>query len=225
MDEAGETLLDLIFQLLPGFLAAWAFYGLTPYRKPSTFERVVQALIFTAIVKVLVLWARESLAWAARYVSFGTWTPDVEFGWSMASALALGVSLAYFTNRDVIHNVLWRIGVTDGSSYPSEWYKTFACQKRFVVLHLKEDRRLYGWPIDWPDHPDEGQFVLTEAEWLVDDVRIPLAVTERIIVPVAAVEMVELMLTAEEERDQFATCAAVADSCSGQHPLTQTSVS
>jgi len=34
-----------IFQMLPGFILAWSFYGLTPHALPTPFEGVVQALI------------------------------------------------------------------------------------------------------------------------------------------------------------------------------------
>ncbi len=48
MELASKELVGIISYLLPGFLAAWIFYGLTAHPKPQPFERVVQALIFTA---------------------------------------------------------------------------------------------------------------------------------------------------------------------------------
>ena len=39
--------------LLPGFVAAAVFYSLTSHPKPSNFERVVQALIFTIVVEAV----------------------------------------------------------------------------------------------------------------------------------------------------------------------------
>lgn len=43
-----------IYQLLPGFVTAWIFYGLTAHPKTSPFERVIQALIFTLFVETIV---------------------------------------------------------------------------------------------------------------------------------------------------------------------------
>lgn len=49
--EISLELLKVIFSLLPGFITAEIIYLLTSYLKPSTFERIVQALILTALVK------------------------------------------------------------------------------------------------------------------------------------------------------------------------------
>ncbi|WP_425032221.1 hypothetical protein [Pelagibius sp.] len=54
MDSINEDIVGLLQYLLPGFLAAWVFYGLTAHQKPSQFERVIQALIFTLIVQAIV---------------------------------------------------------------------------------------------------------------------------------------------------------------------------
>ena len=59
-------------------------------------------------------------------------------------------------------------------------------------LHLKGERRLFGWPFDWPDQADSGHFVIMEPEWVLDDnSRARLHKVERLIVPVKDVEMVE----------------------------------
>ena len=50
MDWASGDIVSVIYYLLPGFVAAWVFYGLTAHPKASPFERVVQALIFTVVV-------------------------------------------------------------------------------------------------------------------------------------------------------------------------------
>ncbi len=70
-DELAKDFVVLLTYLLPGFLAAWVFYGLTSHPKPSQFERVVQALIFTLIIQTLVppcQWVLESIGtvWSIR---------------------------------------------------------------------------------------------------------------------------------------------------------------
>ncbi|MNP20612.1 hypothetical protein D3C76_1131880 [compost metagenome] len=34
------------------------------------------------------------------------------------------------------------------------------------MLHLLDDKRLYGWPIEWPSAPTRGQFVIENPSWL-----------------------------------------------------------
>ena len=42
-----KDVLNLIYALMPGFVAAWIFYGLTAHPQKTPFERTIQALIFT----------------------------------------------------------------------------------------------------------------------------------------------------------------------------------
>ena len=51
-DWANNTIEVLNF-LVPGFVAAAVYFGLTSAPKPNTFERLIQALIFTIIVQAL----------------------------------------------------------------------------------------------------------------------------------------------------------------------------
>ena len=52
MDWANNTI-EVLYFLVPGFIAAAVYYGLTSAAKPNTFERLIQALIFTIIVQAL----------------------------------------------------------------------------------------------------------------------------------------------------------------------------
>ena len=59
MAEFSTDLISIVEQLLPGFLVAWIVYGLTAYSKPAPFERIVQALIFTILVRGTLVPIRE----------------------------------------------------------------------------------------------------------------------------------------------------------------------
>jgi hypothetical protein len=37
---------------------------------------------------------------------------------------------------------------------------------RYIVLHLKDGRRIYGWPQQWPSDSSTGHFELMESRWL-----------------------------------------------------------
>ena len=49
MGELAESTVQLLNYLISGFLTAWIFYSLTPFKINNQFERVIQALIFTLI--------------------------------------------------------------------------------------------------------------------------------------------------------------------------------
>ena len=87
----------------------------------------------------------------------------------MFLAMLLGTILAYFTNNDSIHKLLRKKGFTTRTSHPSEWFYVFSKKVTFTILHLKDGRRLYGWPKEWPIEPGKGQFYMMLPSWILDD--------------------------------------------------------
>ena len=187
---SGEVVGILTF-LLPGFVAAAIFYSLTSYPKPNIFERIIQALIFTSIgqaITILILVLYRTIEENILYVK--NYEPII----SLLISILLGFVAAYISNRDTVHGFLRRIGVTKETSYPSEWYSTFSRHSgSYIVLHLEGERRLYGWPEEWPNSPDDGHFRIAEGEWLVEDKRIPATGVSAVLIPAGKVEMVEFM--------------------------------
>jgi hypothetical protein len=194
-----NDLITLLKFLLPGFVTAQIFYRLTPFPKKSEFEAIVVALIFTIIIQVLVNGLQALMLWIGTFFSIGPWTAEVDLAWSIVLAVGLGLFFAYFMNNDKIHGLLRRWRITHQTSYPSEWFGTFVENPTYIVLHLKDQRRLYGWPREWPGSPKDGHFVIEDAEWLLDapdssgKTSIPLAGDKYILIDVASVEFVELM--------------------------------
>ena len=199
MDWASKELVGVIYHLLPGFVAAWVFYALTPHPRMDAFERVVQALIFTIIVQTLTIILRE-LALLTLCPLIGlSWTNDVGLVVSVIVALGMGLAFARFANNDRVHGLLRRWGWTKRTSFPSEWYGAFHREQRWVILNLTGGRRLYGWPEEWPDHPDKGHFVITQPEWVLETgERAPVYNVASIVVSVGDVEMVELLKNPDE---------------------------
>lgn len=206
MDLPSATLIEVLNYLLPGFLTAGVLFVLTPVARPAPFERVVQALIFTLLVRVGVEGLRRAAeAAGVSTLSLEFWLSDSALPASLALALLLGVGLAWVSNHDMLHLLLRKLRITSQTSYPSEWYGAFAQNKGFVVLHLTGNRRLYGWAFEWPSRPRDGHFVVLDAEWLVDQSRVPLTGVHKVVVRASDVEMVEMMkvtsLTKTEEID------------------------
>lgn len=160
---AANEIFNVLVLLLPGFVAAVIYYSLTSNPKPSPFERVIQALVFTAIIQVVVALLPD-------------WFPshEVDIGaealWDPVGpaviAVVVALAVVIMVNYDLAHGLLRRLGVTRETSYASEWYSAFNQHRGLpVVLHLVGERRLYGWAEEWPGHPGEGHFRIVEGEW------------------------------------------------------------
>jgi hypothetical protein len=130
---------------------------------------------------------------------FGDWTGSSDFIWSVILAVLLGLLVSYLANSDRLHRVLRYLGVTHQTSFSSEWYGALCQNRGYVVLHLAGERRLYGWPEEWPSAPDQGHFVIAEAEWLIENNQsIPLPTVKKMVVKASDVEFLELMMPIHE---------------------------
>jgi len=193
MEALAKDFVTLLQYLLPGFVAAWVFYSFTSFPKPSQFERVVQALIFTIFVHSTSYIIKQGFTIIGEKWLLFTWGENSELICSIISAIFIGIVFSYFANNDKIHKALRTLGITRETSYPSEWFGAFLKKVTYVVLHLDGERRLYGWPIEWPSEPEKGHFVLVQASWLTEDGETQLKGVESIMVAAKDVEMVEFM--------------------------------
>lgn len=199
MAWATNEIVGVISYLLPGFVAAWVFYGLTAHPRREPFERVVEALIFTAIVHAV------TTVWCALVALFFGDVGELAFRvWATIFAFVIGGSFAWSANNDWLHRLLRKAGITKRTSLPSEWCNTFNREKRHVVLHLTNGRRLFGWPIEYPDQEDSGHFVIGEAAWISDgNEPVPLPTVECLLLSASDVEMVEFIKTSDEAEGEL----------------------
>lgn len=196
-----QSLIDNFVFLMPGFVMAGVFYGLTSNPKPSQFERVVQALVFTFIIHVLVTmvaeWMGETLV--AKWLGDAFGEPLIAF----VLALSFGTGWAFLNNSDYLRKKFTGIGASTLMPYPSEWRKILSRKVTYVTLHLNDGRRLYGWPKEWPGDSDLGHFYIMQPAWLqTDKPPIELAAVDGILVNTRDVCWIEFVKLEEKTDDR-----------------------
>lgn len=192
--ELSAGVIALLVFLLPGFVAAWVFYGLTSHPKPEKFERVVEALILTFVVQALVPVLKWFLLWVGQCAPLLPWGKDARLVASLFMALIVGLTITFCANKDFPHVWLRKWGkLTLRTSHPSEWFCAFSALQKPVILNFKDGRRLQGWPKEWPVGPLQGQFLLEDPAWVVDGDYLELTQIDSLLVPVDEVEFVEFM--------------------------------
>lgn len=194
MENVNSELIPVLQYLLPGFVSAWIFYGLTAYPRPSPFERVIQALILTFIIRGVT----EILE---TYLNI----QSSSFILSLSLALFFGILFSYSANNDKFYRLLRHLKITKETSYPSAWFSAFSDNITYVVLHLKDTRRIYGWPKEWPNDPRDSHVLLQHACWLIEEngesKEVPLDDLEGILIDSANIEIVEFVKKTEEKRN------------------------
>src|SRR3546814_19364015 len=78
----------------------------------------------------------------------------------------MGVGLSFLINEDRIHIILRRLGLSRRSSHPSNWHDALSREPSYIVLHLKDERRLYGWPLLWPSKHQNDHFYMVNCRWI-----------------------------------------------------------
>lgn len=203
MGNLTSDLISLLHYLLPGFLAAWIFYSFTSFKKPTEFERIIQALIFTIIIQSISHLTKKLLLFIGNFASIGAWDNDVAIIISLIIATALGFTFTFYSNNDKFHTLIRKANISKETSYPSEWYGEFSTKITYVVLHLKDGRRIYGWPKEWPSTPNIGHFSLLEAAWLDNENKeTVLHTVDSILINSENVEMVEFMKNTWESNNE-----------------------
>ncbi len=196
MSWASSEAIAVLWFLLPGFVATGLFRTLISNPKPSGFDSLAQVFIFTVIVQVatrLVWWNRDTEIIAPAY------DDTAGIAMSVLIAIVAGLFAAWLWNRDLPHGWLRKWKLTRQSSYRSAQYSAFAIHTNcYVVLHLKGERRLFGWPREWPSRPDDQHFLIEECEWLEDEDRRPIAGVSHMLIPASEVEMIEFLPTATD---------------------------
>ncbi|GHU17124.1 hypothetical protein FACS1894163_07640 [Spirochaetia bacterium] len=211
MNMITGELITLFNFLLPGFITSFLFYSLTAFPKKSEFEAVVIALIYTVIINMIV----EIIGFIYHEIGIdiGKWAQLIKTVLPIITALFIGLLWSFLYNNDIIHKILRnkKIRITKKTSYPSEWYATFSETNTYVVLHLKDERRIQGHPLQWPNDPQQGHFVLERAKWLVVDKKgntdtIPLPTVDKIMIDTINVEMVEFLKFKDELEGEQNEC-------------------
>jgi hypothetical protein len=185
------------------FVITWGHKSWTPSSKAELIwlgiAAVFWGIIMTSIVNIGWLHDRlRDLRWVQSLL-------DRTRNWCQKKRVPL------ITNA--IPTALWS-GITKRSSRPSEWYDAFYdADNQFVVVHLKDGRRVYGWAHLYPDLPTEGHLLICDAEWLdypADSQKRPLV---RILLNVTDVQFIEFVevVNQREQPDAKATIEAISD--------------
>ncbi len=157
MNNLGEMkLLETLLLLLPGFVTAEIIGVLVLREERKALDRIIQALIYTFLAHLL--WTPLSKLFPEN--------PAMNLLGLGASAVGWGLVFTWTINSGTVHRLLRWVRLTRAGSRPNEWYDAFYDKQQHVVLHLKDGRRIFGWPLLYPFRPDKGHVLLEGAEWL-----------------------------------------------------------
>jgi hypothetical protein len=147
MKEVNDLFPILLF-LLPGFVSVGILEVLCVRKSKDVFERVIEALIFTMLNLACFLVLRSLLERLPRlqFAHDQFLTPG-NISLMALCAFAIGIVVAAEINHEWLLGILNnRFHLTRKTAKPSTWNETWTHAQKFVVVHLDDGRRIYGWP-------------------------------------------------------------------------------
>jgi hypothetical protein len=193
MESISSEIFEVLKYLLPGFITSWIFHALTDYPKQNQFERIIQALIFTIFIQCAVLITKSVLIHAGKIYSFGAWDKTSELLWSLLFSISMGICFVYLIRHGTFHALMSRLGISNKSHYLSEWEDIFNNNPTYIIVNLKNDRRISGWPIIFPSDPCKGHLILQNPAWVHNGEYLILHSAQYITISVSDIEHVEFL--------------------------------
>ncbi len=204
-----ETI-NLLMLLIPGLISG-SIYALLLRRSKdniSALERIIESLVFTFLIYVFVslTYKWEPLA---QTVKVGE---DITYKLSSNSNLIL-LTLAYMVlipslwgavvHYD-LHMKLFRfLKLTDRTSRDTAWDDVFIDEKkRYITIHLKDERRIAGWPTYYSNNKEEGFIYLTKADWITDDNEYIATDSHGLLINKENIDLIEFMYRKKEIKDE-----------------------
>lgn len=193
MPELSKEMIAILGYLLPGILVMFVVFSCTSYQKPVPLERVFQALVATFCVKAMVAIESAFLHFLGGFFVIGQWDTNSELVANFLTAIGVGWLVSIAINTNFAFGVIRRLVKSSRSGAPSEWCQVFDEYKKYLVLHLKDGRRIAGYPLIWPSNPKDGHIFITDAAWLDDSTEHPLTNSEGILISTEDIEFVEIL--------------------------------
>jgi hypothetical protein len=168
-----KELIPILIFLLPGFLTSKVLDILVVRKERDVFDKFVQALVFTFANLALFVVARAIIECftGAHFDRQALTVGNVIL--ITSCSIGIGLACAYEIRNEVVLRFLRNHNFTKKTYNLSTWIDTFSVSQQFVVVHLEDGRRVYGWPKFYSDEPGERAIFLRDATWL-DDKNTPL---------------------------------------------------
>lgn len=179
MDISYEVLNILSF-LIPGFLASSIYQYVAVRKKRDKFEQIIEALIYSLIIYIAVLNVTGSIPVLLSCNKNGesiSWVFNKDESPLLGVlffSIVLPIVIGWINAKNLLLRLLNKIGVTPKTSRESVWLDVFSDIKKFVIINLKDGRRIYGWPLYFSNTPEEGMIYLAYPAWIKDEKYIDL---------------------------------------------------
>lgn len=175
------------------------FYWFASAPKPTQFERVLQALVLTAIISLVIGLIEKLTYYLGGFVSLGAWKTEHTTIYSMLLAIIMGCTLAYASNRDIIFDRARKYKITKKASADDFIHILRQHSESSVIVNFKDDRRLCGSVKSYPNEISIGVIWIGDPRWMDDETTHANNNIDSIIINISDIKFIEFI---KEDKDE-----------------------
>lgn len=84
-------------------------------------------------------------------------------------SLLLPLVLGFLNTTDLHMKIARRLRISNKTARETTWLDVFSEQRRYVIVNLSGQRRIFGWPQYYSNDREEGLLYLFDPAWVNDD--------------------------------------------------------
>lgn len=201
-----ETI-NVLMLLIPGLISMRILETIRRKEIESAVNKLIESFIFSFLIYIAVafIYKWEPIAKAEKVGNEITYSICTDY---FLLAITLGLSVLFpLVLGAVVHNdyhmvVLRFLRVTNRTSRDTAWDDVFTNHVRFLTIHLKDGRRVTGWPEYYSNSPDEGFIYLSQASWINSDNKYFDTESHGLLINRDEMELIEFMYTKNEQMER-----------------------
>ena len=169
-------MLALFLLLVPGFVSSAVLNAIVVRETKGRIGHVIiEALVFSFLIYTCLAPFFDGSPISVEVREVGdrtTYQPiaDPEF---LIYAIGLAILLALIVGTSITHDLHMRLlrwmRLTHRTARDNTWIDIFIDQRRYVEVTFTDGRRLFGWPLYYSNHPEEGLLYLYDPAWIDGD--------------------------------------------------------
>lgn len=167
-------IINILFLLLPGLVTSQVYYYFTKTEDISGVRRIYDTVIYSFMIMVItglfIKWEPivQATVNGKNLSSFEVSKDSGLLLINIALMIIIPTVISALVHHDIFHRLLRKFNLTTKSSRKDTWNDTFISEKRYVVIYLKDERRIRGFPERFSNDPEEGLIYLRNPAWIDD---------------------------------------------------------
>lgn len=198
-------MINIIMLLIPGFLSVKIFDLFRNTDGKDNIDRLIEGLIYNLFIYVFI---EYTYGWMPAFeykkvnetYTYAMSTDKTLISTTIILSVIIPLIWGGITHYDWHMKLLRKLRLTNKTSRQTAWDDVFSNEDRFLSLHLKDGRRIVGWPTYFSNAPDEGFIYLTQAAWVDDNNEYIETNSHGILFNKEHIEFIEFMHPPKEEK-------------------------